>query len=65
MTHVIDGSNWETQVDMLAGCQDILEIGAVPATHVRCAFEKMTDDQGTGKLVELVCGPLMPPTARS
>jgi hypothetical protein len=46
---------------VLAGLEQILEVGGVAAGDVGGALEKMADDEGSGQFVELIWAPLMPP----
>lgn len=58
---MIDGTNGKAQILVFALFQKVFEIGTVPSTYIRRAFQEMTDDQGACKLVELIRSPLMPP----
>ena len=50
---VIDCGDGETQVDVLAGLEQFLEVGAVTARNVSRALEQMAEDERARELVEL------------
>ena len=52
-TGVIDCGDGETQVDVLAGLEQFLEVSAITTRDVSRALEQMAEDERTRELVEL------------